>query len=238
MSEVIEFEISDVMPDEKSVMLLQGIPLSRKPPENAKQLFQGAREIYKECVHPAGIIKDIPQEAFQEVYKGESLNAESTPVSKIAMQADSLALFAVTLGPAVHDRINDLFDRRELALGSMLDSVASAGVEKVADIVEADFLRSLKSRGLVSEESVVMRYSPGYCGWHISGQRRLFEYLGPEKIGITLRDSFLMEPLKSVTGVLIAGKKEIHIIEDRYPFCRECKTHSCQERMKALLRRT
>ena len=63
----------------------------------------------------------------------------------------------------------------------------------------------------------VLRYSPGYCGWHISGQRRLFAHLRPERIGITLHDSYLMEPLKSVSGVLIAGAKEIHAFADTYP---------------------
>jgi len=119
----------------------------------------------------------------------------------------------------------------------MLDSVASAGVEKAADIVETKFLESLMTKGTVDKETVVMRYSPGYCGWHVSGQRKLFEYLKPSRIGIVLRDSFLMEPLKSVSGVLIAGKKEIHIFEDNYPFCSECETHSCQERIRALLDR-
>ena len=238
MGEVVEISIRGVMPGEKSVMLLQGIPLSKKPPENAKELFLVARDIYRECVHPAGIMKDISQEEFQDVYNGQSLNAENTPVPKIAMRADGLALFAVTLGQTVHDKINELFESKELALGSMLDAVASAGAEKAADIGETRFLQSLMTRGVVDKEAVVMRYSPGYCGWHVSGQRRLFEYLKPERVGITLRDSFLMEPLKSVSGVFIAGKKEIHVIEDSYPFCKECETHSCQERIEALLEGT
>jgi cobalamin-dependent methionine synthase I len=183
------------------------------------------------------MLKDIPYDDFHKVYEGQCLNAEDTPVPKIALQAEALALFAITLGRAIHDEINTLLGSRELALGSMLDSVASAGAEQAADMVETRFLRSLINRGLVDEKSVVMRYSPGYCGWHVSGQKKLFEYLQPGKIGIDLNDSYLMEPLKSVSGVLIAGSKEIHFIEDNYPFCSECKTHSCQERMAALLDR-
>jgi hypothetical protein len=79
-----------------------------------------------------------------------------------------------------------------------------------------------------------MRYSPGYCGWHISGQKMLFQFLRPEEIGISLLESFLMKPLKSVTGVLIAGKKTVHVFKPEFPFCSECKDHSCQQRIKAL----
>lgn len=61
------------------------------------------------------------------------------------------------------------------------------------------------------------------------------EYLQPEKIGISLNDNFLMSPIKSVTGVLVDGKKEIHIFETNFLFCSSCKHHSCSERMKKLL---
>ena len=238
MSELIEISTRDVMPAEKSVMLLQGIPSSRRTSENVKQLFLLARSMLGKFVQPVGIMKDIPQKTFHDVYKGQSFNAENTPVPEIARHADGLALFAVTLGRGVHDKINELFESKELALASMLDSFASAGVEKAADIVETRFLESLTARGIVGKGTVVMRYSPGYCGWHVSGQGKLFEYLKPSRIGITLRDSFLMEPLKSVSGVLIAGRKEIHVFEDNYPFCNECETHSCQERIQVLLGKT
>ncbi len=238
MDEVIEIAIEDVAPDERSVMQLQGIPAERKPPDNARQLFQSARVIYADCARPAGIIKQVAENEFQDIYKGESLNAQSTPVPHIAAHAQGLAIFAVTLGHTIHDKINELFVDRELALASMLDSCASVGAEKVADFVQAFFVGSMKKRGLADEECITMRYSPGYCGWHVSGQRKLFDYLGPERIGIKLRDSFLMEPLKSVSGVMIAGKREIHVIEDKYPFCRECETHSCKERLRMLWKRT
>ncbi|MHC4266624.1 MAG: vitamin B12 dependent-methionine synthase activation domain-containing protein, partial [Planctomycetota bacterium] len=80
----------------------------------------------------------------------------------------------------------------------------------------------------------ILSYSPGYCGWDISGQKKLFEYLHPGKIGISLNNTYLMTPLKSVSGVLVAGKNEIHQFRPNYPFCKSCKTHSCLLRMKAL----
>ncbi|MCK4414710.1 MAG: hypothetical protein KAY32_14345 [Candidatus Eisenbacteria sp.] len=80
-----------------------------------------------------------------------------------------------------------------------------------------------------------LRYSPGYCGWNISGQRALFAALKPERIGITLRPSMLMEPLKSVSGVVVGGRPEIHRFADRYPFCADCRTHGCRERIRKVL---
>ncbi|MFC2086489.1 hypothetical protein ACFLQ9_02090, partial [Bacteroidota bacterium] len=52
----------------------------------------------------------------------------------------------------------------------------------------------------------------------------------PESIGISLNNQFLMIPLKSISGVLIAGKKEIHNFDNDFSFCAQCKTFSCMGR--------
>ncbi len=235
MNRVVKILGDEAVPTQIDVFLLQGIPPDTRPPQNAVSLFQDAVRIFSERAQPAGIVADISKVEFLEVYEGESLNEKTTPVAEISKRADCLALFAVTVGQAVHDEINELFDNKELALGSMLDSVASAGAEMAADAVERKYLELLQKGNKVANSAAVLRYSPGYCGWHVSGQKKLFEFLKPERIGITLLESFLMTPLKSISGVLIAGKKEIHVIEDDYPFCSQCNTHSCQQRIKVLL---
>ncbi len=79
-----------------------------------------------------------------------------------------------------------------------------------------------------------MRYSPGYCGWHVSGQMALFDYLGPDAVGITLTESFLMHPLKSVSGVIVAGQPDIHRFVHDFPFCAACTGKECRERIGSL----
>ncbi len=235
MRRVVKISIGETVPAQADALFLQGIPRHRKPPQNAVSLFGEAAKIFRECAQPAGIFADISKSEFVDVYRGESLNEKRTPVAEIFRKADGLALFAVTVGQAVHDRINEFFEGKELALGSMLDSVASAGAEMAADAVEKHYFALLLKEHKVAESAAVLRYSPGYCGWHVSGQKKLFEFLRPAEIGITLLDSFLMTPLKSISGVLLVGEKEIHIIEDNYPFCSQCETHSCQHRIETFL---
>ncbi len=235
MRKIITIETQEVIPEDTDVLVLQAIPKSKKPPAAAMKILGEAKTIFVECGRPVGLIAEISLAEFDDVYRGQSLNEKDTPVPRIAQRADALALFAVTLGQGVHDKISELFEVKELALGSMLDSVASAAAEKAADIAERNFMDLLKAKGVGGVNIVVMRYSPGYCGWHVSGQKKLFQFLRPEDIGIRLRESFLMEPLKSVSGVVVAGKPEIHLIKDHYPFCSTCETHSCQERVGSLI---
>jgi len=234
MREIIEIPANDIKPCREDVLKIQGIPPGKKPPEKVQTLFTKAMDLSLMFSQPRGIISDISIPEFEAVYHGEGLNEKRTPLDEIFTKADDLALFAVTLGERVTKKIDQLFGANEFALGNMLDSVASVGTDKVADSVENRFFNQFLKKGKINSSTGISRFSPGYCGWHMSGQKKLFDFLHPEKIGITLLDSFLMKPLKSISGVIVVGEKEIHDFEDSYPFCSECRSHSCRDRIKAL----
>ncbi|MEE3446448.1 MAG: vitamin B12 dependent-methionine synthase activation domain-containing protein, partial [Prevotella sp.] len=48
---------------------------------------------------------------------------------------------------------------------------------------------------------------PGYCGWHVSQQQLLFPLFNGQTCGVTLTDSSLMLPIKSVSGIIGVGEK-------------------------------
>ncbi len=226
---------ADVLPGREAILANQGIPVGSRLDDRIEKLVEQATEMANGLASPQALMASISTDEFAAVYNGAGLNEPETPVGEIFAKATHLALFAITVGREVSDKIGKLFDVADFALASMLDSVASAAAEKGAESLQYSYLQSLiRSQG-ASQEASVLRYSPGYCGWHISGQKRLFGYLHPEKIGITLRDSFLMEPLKSISGVFIAGPEEIHRYIDTYPFCSECDDHSCRNRQPMIL---
>jgi hypothetical protein len=232
MREILKIPASDVKPDKDDVLKAQGIPSGSKQPEEVGTLFSQAMDLFLALSQPVGLVSEISIPEFEIVYHGEGLNEISTPLDKIFKKADNLILFALTIGEKVTEKIDELFRTNEFAWGSMLDSVASAGTDKVADGIEEWFFDLLSKKGKITPSTTILRYSPGYCGWHISGQKKLFEFLRPEEIGIILLDSYLMKPLKSISGLIVAGDKEIFIFDDSYPFCGVCKTHSCRDRIK------
>jgi hypothetical protein len=234
MREIIRIPFEDIAPDAASVMEACGAVPGAEPSERLVETYEKAYALLGELAEPVGVIADITIDEFAAVYEGEGLNEPATPLADVFPKADGLALFAVTVGAAVSDRIGGLFDGSEFALGYLLDAAASAAADGAADYVERYYGRWLEEDGKLSGTSGVLRYSPGYCGWDISGQKRLFEYLKPEEIGITLRESYLMEPLKSVSGVIVAGPAEIHEFELTYPFCRDCVTKSCRDRISSV----
>ena len=157
-------------------------------------------------------------------------------VGRVYPRAEGLALFVATLGEAVPARIRHLFDEEELAVAYMLDAVASAGADLLADRLAERYRRRARRSG-GWRDARVLPYSPGYCGWPTRGQRPLFDALRPGEIGVTLNDSCLMSPLKSVSGVLVAGPGEAHRFRPDFPFCDDCRTHECGPRMASVLKR-
>lgn len=231
MREIIELSAEDAQPTEQDVFTIQGIPADREPSAATIQLFMETKKIFAACAQCVGVIADITNRAFEVLYAGEGMNETVTPLNTIFRKADNLAVFAVTVGETVSRKIDHFFQIHEYALAGMLDAFGSIGAERVADCVQDRYQKRLRHENVATAQTVVLRYSPGYCGWHVSGQKSLFAYLEPEEIGITLLDSFLMKPLKSVSGVCVAGAKDIHIFEDNFPFCSKCQTHSCRNRI-------
>lgn len=236
MSQIIELSRTEVMPARKAILAAQGMPAGSAVPQHIADLHEAATQRLQETAAPVGILCEVTRDEFAELYQGEGRNEPRTPVGDIFPRAEHLALFAVTLGEPVSQAIGACFGARDFALGAMLDAAASEAADGAADLLERRFGEILRSRGWAMPPGAVLRYSPGYCGWHVSGQRRLFERLRPEQIGISLTESCLMQPLKSVSGVIIGAARDVHQFAATYSFCSQCETRGCRERIRALFR--
>lgn len=228
-----EWSPPESVPERAEVLRLQGLPAGHEASPRIVSLLDSAFDAYLDVCEPRAIVDEISPQAFADVYRGEGRNDPETPLARIYPRADRLALFVATVGELVTARIRELFARNEPALAAMLDSVASAAADHMADMLGQ---RYLAEAGIdPAGESVALPYSPGYCGWHVSGQRRLFERLEPGEIGVSLNASFLMHPLKSVSGVIVAGPGRIHRFSPAYSFCGECVDKPCRTRIAAAL---
>ncbi|MBM3315666.1 hypothetical protein FJY71_07525, partial [candidate division WOR-3 bacterium] len=173
----------ECVPEAAAVLAARGMP--ETPDEKTAVLLDEGFELFRKLAAPAGVVEDVPAGEFGLIYAGEGRNAPVSPLATVYAQADRLALFCVTVGPAVSDDIARRFDSHDYALGYVLDAVASAGAERLADLTQEQW----NARRPGPEAGIALRYSPGYCGWDVTGQRRLFERLRPEEVGVTLRES-------------------------------------------------
>ncbi len=231
---ILTFSTADVSPGRNAVFENLQIPADTAVPEQTESLYATAAELLADTVLPHGVLAEISKSDFETVYRGEGRNDPSSPVADIFVRADHLALFVVTLGERTGQAIARCFETKDYALACVVDAMASAAADQTAELAQRRYGEMLHDRGWSPRSGAALRYSPGYCGWDVTGQKKLFRYLRPEQIGVTLTDSCLMQPLKSVSGVIIAGPRQIHRFPLTYPVCSRCETRSCRERLRAL----
>jgi len=133
------------------------------------------------------------------------VDSQSFNVKKVVFQqmrkVESIALFACTAGNEIIDRSRELMKEGELLKGYVYDVFGSLVVEEAMDRVQNTLASKMQEEGL----KITNRYSPGYCGWDVSEQKKLFSLLPKNFCGIELTDSCLMNPIKSVSGIIGIG---------------------------------
>ena len=234
MTDPVHITLDGIIPSNRHILHGQGIPPNAVINDKITILIEKSLDIFSSEAHPCCIAGDVSGSDFDEIFRGEGQNEEEAPLKTIYPKADHLVLFALTMGHEVSRRIAGFFKNNDYALGSMLDTVASLAADNSVGFLESHVAKKLAGNRPATNSDVVLNYSPGYCGWHISAQKKVFQYLHPEQIGITLNDSYLMTPLKSATGVLVHGDKAIHNFDNSFSFCRTCKEQTCLERRERL----
>lgn len=105
----------------------------------------------------------------------------------------SIALFASTLGPRVDSLIRREGARNAL-LACALQGAGAAAIESFADKTCIHIHKECK------DKINTLRYSPGYGDVPLEVQKVFFTLLDCRKIALTLMDTLVMAPEKSVTA--------------------------------------
>lgn len=231
MSRLPSLDPAALAPSAEALLESLRIPANRASDRHGAWAESALRR-YLELARPALAVQPATVEEFRKTYKGEGKNEIPAPLEKVFPRASRLALFALTLGEALSGEIGRLFREGSEVEAVFLDAAASRAAEAASEMGGRAWLEGIRGSGTDSACPCVLDYSPGYCGWHLSGQKMLLDRVGAGRIGITLNESFLMSPLKSVSGVWVAGGAEIFLDEETYPFCAACAAPTCRERQR------
>ncbi len=139
-------------------------------------------------------------------------------------KAGGAALFICTAGAEIGLRSRASMKEGDLLRGYVYDVIGSEVVENAADRMQEELRLEVAADGL----KITNRFSPGYCGWDVAEQHKLFSFFPENYCGITLTESALMNPVKSVSGLIGIGR------EVRYaPYqCHLCDDKNCIYRGK------
>ena len=117
--------------------------------------------------------------------------------------SEAYALFICTSGIEYEAYLQQLKDNGDMVRVFIADALGSVIAEHCADQMEICLQESIDKLNWHHTN----RFSPGYCGWHVSQQQLLFPLFGGQACGVCLTESSLMVPIKSVSGIIGLGEK-------------------------------
>ena len=140
--------------------------------------------------------EEIKLKNAPDILKGNDINRHLEGCEKIAV-------FAATLTEKA-DKIIRAAQINDMPSAVIFDRVANAAIEQVCDEIEKEVMKSFP------EYNQTWRFSPGYGDFPLEIQNELLNLIdAPKKIGLTLTDSLILIPQKSVTAVFGITKNEI-----------------------------
>ena len=112
-----------------------------------------------------------------------------------------VVLFAATVGLAL-DRLIARYTRVAPSRALILQAIGAERIERLCDLFNDEIRAQALAEGLETRP----RFSPGYGDLPLDLQREIFRTLDcSRRIGLTLNDSLLMSPSKSVTALIGIG---------------------------------
>lgn len=158
-----------------------------------------------------------------ELEGGVVLSGRSIP--SYMKGAHSVCIFLVTIGRRLEDTASLLMNEGDHLNGYLIDRIASFAVESLAEKFEQGVREYRKNK----DESVSMRLSPGYCDWPIEEQFTLAKILDFSKAGVSLTETIMMIPKKSISAMVAIGHKGL--FKEKISQCSICdKNESCDYR--------
>lgn len=172
-------------------------------------------------VKPAYALKLLPGtvEGKSVIIDGVAFDTPSSLV-KIVGEARRFAVFVVTAGQAYDDWAQRIREQGDILGEFVADAMGSAVAESMGQYLN----RRLDE--LLEGEAHSSSFCPGQCKWDISEQRKLFSLLGEDNAGVRINDSFLMHPIKSVSGIIGIGETMNPLITS----CSLCPRQDCFRR--------
>lgn len=148
------------------------------------------------------------------------LRFDTWPAIASCLKASSLlGVFIATAGKSFDKLSQKYMAQDDLVHSYVVDIYGSVIAEQAAEKIHILVGNTASEEGM----KITNRYSPGYCNWDVAEQHKLFSLLPEKFCGVTLTDSALMTPVKSVSGVIGVGKD----VEKKAYGCDFCDVEDC-----------
>ena len=185
--------------------------------EQIQMLLDRCEKETLQLIQPKFVYQRFPIEKLSDGIHvaGTTLVLKGKDIAEHLKNCEEVFLMGATVGMAL-DRWIRRYMISEPDAGVVLDSCGIQAVEQISDLAEKEM------EVIVSEEGLHLTwcFSPGYGDLPLETQQDLVRVLDlPKRIGVSLSESFLMMPSKSVTAILGIQDTKKDVRENKCDFC-------------------
>jgi len=232
-------EFTDIKPDtdvkESEYKRLLGFPHHYEPDGRANELADWARQWYKENGNPwvYGInINDLDLSKERLSINGVEFTSKKLHHQLAKAEAQSVMLVIVSAGKECEEMALQLWEEGKPDEYFFLEIYGSAVVEHLITTTGFRFCEWADQ----NQMAVLPHYSPGYPGWNIEDQNRLFKLIQKNKTKdltgkINVLETGMLNPKKSMLALFGVTKylDKVRNLRELIP-CQMCSLQSCQYR--------
>ncbi len=168
-------------------------------------------------------IFDIERKNDELFLLGSTLVLEDIDIINHLSASKKCIVLAATLGIEVDSRIA-YYSRFDITKGLIMDACATTAIENLCDELQTKIME----KALEDNLHITNRYSPGYGDFSIDNQGTILNVLEAYKqIGLSVTESNIMIPRKSVTALIGLGENATLSSKNK---CKSCKNTDCSFR--------
>ena len=148
-------------------------------------------------------------------------------IINLFQNAEYLLFFVATIGPKIEQCVKEKFKQNQHLSAMVLDAVGTVAVKTVGQWLN----HFVEEKNKQKDFQLSRYFEPGSNDWDIQEQKQVFTILQPERIGVTLNSSCMMQPAKSLSWIRGMGHNLVHSYRDEFS-CEYCLLLNCSFRKK------
>ena len=211
--------------DEKEILRYLGYG-GKQPDAVLHEMVLSCAEELEQVATPRSIFRLFSVTFEENGVQLGNITVEGRDLRQHIRGCGEAVLFAATLGVQT-DVLLERYSHISMSRVAVLQAASAAMIEKYCDETEKEISAQAARRGLFLRP----RYSPGYGDFSIRLQKDILNTLDcPKRIGLSMTESFMLVPTKSVTAVigLTSDPTSCHIAK-----CMGCNDGNCPFRKES-----
>ena len=192
MITVVTKNYNNIEPDNREILRYAGC---MEPDNNVNALMQSSLVEAAAVLSGKACYVVLSQEELEDIPEFNQAIKGSQDLQYLLRGCSKIVVMAATIGVGI-DRLMAKYGKIAPSKALMFHAIGAETIEKLCDMVCQEISQELGVE-------LTYRFSPGYGDLPLETQKTVFDILNPPKhIGLTLQESTLMAPSKSVTAIM------------------------------------